>query len=780
MTTDIALSLGILGASTVLFVTEWIRPDVVGLLVLVALVLTGLISTEESISGFANPAVVTTWAVSILSAGLLRTGVAEWLGGLVLRLARRSETRLLSILTGAAAAVSAFVNNTGAAAMFLPVTVDVARRSGTPSSRLLLPMVYAVHFGGMLTLIGTSSNLVVAAFLPAAGFPPLGMFDFAPVALAILAAGIVYTVLLGRRLLPARGPAPSGTAPRSPHRAVDLYGLAERLAVIVIPEASPLVGRTIAESRIGQALGLNVLRVERPGGARRFADPGLILEGGDRLLVLGRLDAVSELSTRPMLLVENDAVPVDRLSAAGIVLAELDVSAGSEFAGRTLAELDPRRAFGLNVVALRRAGLLRTSSLRDVVLEPADALFVQGPPERLDALAGRPGYRRLDPAGALARDIVATLLSARVPEGSALAGRNLRDARLGAAFGISVLALRRRDEHILPAPDTVIEEGDLLVVQGRPVDLAVLRGLQALVVDRDARVELRDLEDGPFGVVEVMLSPHTGLAGRTLRQLRLREKYGVSVLAVWRGDRPYRSNLAELPLRFGDALLCHGPREAFEHLARDRDFVVLDLEVQETPRYGKAPVASLVMAAVVGSVVLGWLPITVASIAGVVALVLTRSLTMDEAYRSIEWRAVFLIAGMLPLGFAMERSGAAALLGRAVVDATGPLGPLGVLAGVTAFTLVINQFIPSAVTAVVMAPIALAAAGGMGVSPYPFVLGVAYAVASSFMTPVSHPANLLVMSPGGYRFSDYLRNGAPVSLLVLIVSVALLPLLFPF
>jgi di/tricarboxylate transporter len=277
-----------------------------------------------------------------------------------------------------------------------------------------------------------------------------------------------------------------------------------------------------------------------------------------------------------------------------------------------------------------------------------------------------------------------------------------------------------------------------------------------------------------------MLSPHTTLAGKTLRDLKFRERYGVSVLAIWRGDRSYRTGLGDIPLTYGDAFLCYGPREKFELLARDPEFVVLRLDVQEKPLVEKAPLAGVIMAGVVGAVLLGWLPIYVAAIAGASLMVLTRCLTMEEAYRSIEWQAVFLIAAMLPLGVAMQRTGAAELLAHSVVQAAGPYGPTAILAGIVLLTLVINQFIPSAVNAVVMTPIALATAAGLGISPYPFVMGIAYAAASSFMTPVSHPANVLVMSPGGYRFSDYMKNGLPITIIVFVVTVVLVPVMFPY
>ncbi|HRQ22128.1 MAG TPA: SLC13 family permease, partial [Anaerolineales bacterium] len=335
---------------------------------------------------------------------------------------------------------------------------------------------------------------------------------------------------------------------------------------------------------------------------------------------------------------------------------------------------------------------------------------------------------------------------------------------------------------VLPSFTVVNLRGGLRVatIGGRPQDIEVLKGLDGLQVDRRVDVSLEKLEEGAAQIVEVILSPYTQLAGKTLGELQFREKYGVSVLAIWRGDRPYRTNLAELQLNFGDALLCHGPLDKFELMAKDRDFVVLKHEVQEEPRMEKAWIAALVMLGVVGSVILLGLPISIAAITGCVLMVVTRCLTMEEAYASIDWRAVFLIAAMLPLGIAMQETGAAAFLAGFVIDSVGVYGPYAILAGLMLLSTVSTQVMPSAVVAVLMSPIALSTAANMGVSPYPFMMGVAYALAASFLSPVAHPANVLVMSPGGYRFGDYFKQGLPIVLIVILVSVPLLPVLFPF
>jgi len=771
MTTEIALALGILLLAIVFFVTEILRADLVALLVLVLLVIAGLVSPEESISGFSNPAVVTTWAVFILSAGLARTGVAVRLAEQLLRLAGSGEKRLLTVLMGSTAAVSAFVINVGVVAMFLPATLEIARRTGRSASRLLMPMVFGTTIGGMTVLIGTASNLVVVDFLREAGMPTPGLFDFTPVGIVILIVSIAYMLLVGHRLLPDRKtPSVDNIEPGRDYR--QHYELEERLAMITLPVDSPLAGKTLGESRFGRALGLNILSVLRSGGVRYIPGPDLKLEIGDQLLALGRLDVIDELSGKPIMVIDDETPDTSCLFSEQIGLAALDVSDDSLFNGKSLAELDVRKKYGVNLLALRRNDTVRRTNLRDITFQPGDRLLLRGPLDRLQFLHEHDGFCFLQDCDTEGYNLDERLLYLRIPEESSLAGSSLKDVRLANAYGISVLNIvRGGEEHYMPGPDTRLEQNDLLVVEGRTVDIDVLRGHQGLIVDRNPAVDLKELETGDLSVVEVMLSPHATLAGKTLRTLNFREKFGVSV---------HRTGLNDMPLQLGDALLCYGAREKFAVLARERDFVILNLGYQEKLHVEKAPLSGMIMVGVLAVVMLNWLPIYVAAIAGAIIMIITRCLSIEEAYRSIEWKAIFLIAAMLPMGLAMQKTGAAMLIAGTVIDLVGQFGPTAILAGLMTMTLIINQFIPSAVNAVVMTPIAIATAAGLGISPYPFVMGIAYSVAASFMTPVSHPANILIMSPGGYRFSDYLKNGLPLSLIVLIVSVLLLPLVFPY
>lgn len=783
MTLDIALTFGVLLLAIIFFITEILRPDLVALIVLVMMVVFGLVSPGDALAGFSNPAVVAIWAMFILSSGLARTGVASYLGNLVMRVAGETERRLLTVLMTSSAVLSGFMNNIGVAAMFLPVTIDIARRTKRVASRLLIPMAYGSLLGGMLVLFGTSSNLVVSGFVENTGLPPLGIFDFTPIGVAIFVVVLIYINILGHRFLPRRQ-SPQPVSPTQMPPAQDLqslYGLEERLAMLVLPDDTLLAGKTLAESRISKALGLNILSVKRKDGIRQAPDAHLVLEGGDQLLALGRLDQIEKIIRSPMFTIEREVPTISRLISENIGLAEIHISEHSEFKGKTLVSAGFRQKFGVNVLANRRRDLIRRTNLQNMELEAGDILLIEGQLDKLESLSNQPGFRILSLDELRDYHLEDRLLFIDIPEGSALAGQTLAEAKLGSAYGITVLdIIRTGQEWLFPEPVMRLEAGDQLIVSGHPTDIEVLNGLQKIQVDKDVKFNLHDMENGSLSFVEVILSPYTSLVGKTLKQIRFREKYNVSVLAIWHGDRPYRTGLQDLPLQYGDAFLCYGTREGFELLAKERDYIVLRQDVQEKPRLKKAPIAGLIMLAVVAVVIAGWLPISIAAIAGSALMVLTRCLTMEEAHKSIDWKSIFLIAAMMPLGFAMRDSGAAQFLANGVVQIAGPYGNLAILGGLMLLTLLINPFIPAVVNAVIMTPIGLATAASLGVSPYPFVMGIAYMVAACFMTPVSHPANLLVMSPGGYRFTDYLKNGIPIAILALLVSLLLIPLIFPF
>lgn len=791
LTFDIALVLIILAAAFVLFVTEWLRMDVVALLVLGTLAVTGLVTPEQSLEGFANPAVVTVWAMFMLSAGLTQTGVAQVIGQQTLRLAGRGEVRMVVVIMITAGVMSAFMNNIGVAALMLPVVLDIARRTGVAPSRLLMPLAYGTLLGGLTTLIGTPPNLIVSEILREADLQPFRLFDFTPVGGAVMLAGVAFVALVARRWLPQRDPATETSAdPGAQAEQADgpegPYALHERTALLQVGADSPLVGVTLEESRLGTATGLNVLAVERNGKHHPAPDPGFVLDAGDRLMVEGRLDRFADLRAWRQVVVEDDNLGPERLVSESFDLAEFEIPAGSYLVGQTLGEVAFRQRHHAFVVALVRGADVRRGLLADERLQAGDRLLIEGNRDRIDALREAALLQATEPVdrAELTRRyrLEHRLVTVRFPDGSPLVGRSVTESRLGDALGFGVIAILRGETRLLwPGSDVRLKAGDRLVASGRPEDLQVFYGLQSLKVEQAAEggAELSALRSDRVGLVEATLSPRSRLAGKTLRQSAFRARFGLQAVAVLRAGRAHRSDLRDLELRFGDLLLLQGPREKAALLAHEPDLLVLTKAFGRQHDTKCAPLAALIMIAVLVPVLFGWLPIAVTAVIGAALMVTTGCLSMEEAYRAVEWRAIFLIAGMLPLGTAMQDSGAAALVAEGTVELASSVGPWGVIVGLYLITAMATMIIPTAALVVLVGPIAIKAAADMGISPHAVIMAVAIAASASFTSPISHPANLLVMGPGGYRFSDYIKVGVPLTIVIAVVALLLLPWFWP-
>jgi len=598
MSDSTLMTLALLTVAMILMVTEWLRADLVALLLALSLAVTGIITPQEAFSGFSRSAVITILAIFILTQGLYRTGVTRRIGGGLYWLTRDRPTRLLLLTMVIGAGLSLFMNNLAAAALLMPAVMDAARRARVNPSRLLMPLSFGVVLGGAATLL-TTSNILVSAVLRDQGLPPFGLLDFLPVGLPMAAAGVLYLLFIGRRLLPTVDTVGQfADVPGTPNGLAEVYALDERLSEVEIPPGSPLAGKSLAASRIGERLGLSILAVRRNGQPLRLAPgPEQVIRAGDSLLVAGR-------------------------------------------------------------------------------------------PERVQQL---------------------------------------------------------------------VEMGGRLVHANS--------GAHGLATER-------------VTLLEAIPAPRGAAVGRTLKELRFREKYGLSVVALWRGGRPYRTDVGDMSLQFGDALLVYGPRERVALLHGDPDFLVLT-EPEVPPRARKGWLAVGIMALTLLVAAFNLMPIAEATMLGALGMVLVGCLTMDEAYRSIEWRSVFLIAGMLPTSIALTQSGATAWLGGLVVSALARWGPVTLAGGMFLLAAGLTQVLSGQVTAVVVAPVAIAAAQQVGADPRALAMATALGCSMSFMTPTSHPVNLFVMGPGGYRFRDFLRVGLPLTLLELGVVLVVLPLFWP-
>lgn len=783
MTPDIILVLLILGCALILFVTEIIPMDVVSLLVLGTLAATGLVSPNQAISGFGNAAVITVWAMFILSEGMARTGIASLLGRQVMNIAGTREATLVVVVMLTSGGLSFFMSNIGVAALMLPVVMNICRRAEVSPSRILMPMAFGTLLGGLTTLFGTPPNLLISASLEEYGYEPFGLFDYLPVGAGAVIVGIIFTALFGRRLLPAqtRG---AKSAPKSQRNLRAHYGLQRGLFGIKIPNQTHLVGKTLAESRINTAAGMMVIALERDNQIETLPPRTRRLNAGDKLLVQGRTDRFNQLRRLSALAIERESAVLQEMISTRTRLAEVTISNDSYLVKQTIGSADIRRRLGVEVRAIRRKDKIRRRNLTRTPLRAGDRILLQGRPEDIDALSGFADFAKISDTtdDALSKDyeLHDHTFVVRVPQESGLAETTLADTSLTSAFDFRVLTIFRDGElHIMPNPSDTIHDGDLLLLQGRPDDLNELRGLQELEIDDTIPPNLNVFEADRLATVEVTLAPRSKLVGQSVADINFRERSGLELGAIWRAGRVIRDELRRETLQFGDALLLIGPHQKLALLSEEPDLLVMTPIIVTETDTKRAPLAVLIMFGVVLSVVTGWLPIAIASILGATLMILTGCLNMEQAYRAIDWRAVFLIAGMLPLGIAMQASGTAEYLANTAMQLLGAGGPWIIIAGLYLVTAAATMVVPTAALVVLMAPIVISTCNDLGIAPQTAMMAVAMAASASFTSPISHPANILIMGPGGYRFSDYIKLGGPLTLIVFVAVMILLPIFWP-
>lgn len=782
MTLDIAIVLIILGISLILFISEVIRMDLVALLVLGALALTGLVTAEEAFDGFSNGAVITVWAMFILSEGLTRTGIADIIGRQVMKLGGRREFSMILVIMITGAVLSAFMNNIGVAALMLPVVVDVARRTRIPASRLLMPLAYSTLLGGLMTMIGTPPNLLISESLKRFGFEPFKLFDFTPIGGAVMAVGVIFVAFFGRFLLPKQIAEHGKHVSQRSLRAQ--YKLHERTFMMRVPTNSILVGKTLAESRIGTSTGLIILALVRQGRSEPLPSRQTVLRGGDGILVQGRVDQFRELRRWSDLVIEREAPVLKSMVASKIAYAEVTISDTSPLVSELVRHAAFRTRFNVSVVGLRRRNQYRLTNLAYVPLRKGERVLVQG---EIDAVAQLEKFSDFTDVGLLKGERLdeqyrtdERMFVVRLPKESDLAGASLKKSRLPDVFDFRIVAIFRDSAlTVMPRGDEILIGGDLLLIEGQPSDLDVLRGLQDFEIETSVPANLGAFESERLTLMDATLDPRSTLAGLTVGELNFRERYGIELAGIWREGEMVGTDIADERLQIGDALLLLGPRERLQLLSTDSDFLILTPLGQKPPDTRRAPLAAFIMLAVVVSVMMGKAPISVAAVVGGSIMVLTGCLNMEQAYRAIDWRAIFLIAGMLPLGTAMADSGAATYLAGQVMTLLGDAGPWPVIMGLYVLTAMATMIIPTAALVVLMAPIVLSAMGDMGLRPETAMMAVAMAASASFTSPISHPANILVMGPGGYRFIDYLKVGVPLTIVVFITVMVLLPILWP-
>ena len=776
MTVEIALLFSLLAVMVALFLTEKLPVDLTAFCGLVVLIFAGYVKPEEAFAGFASNAVITMLSVFFVSAALQYTGVANAMGARIHKVVGSREIPLMVAIMLVAGVLSAFMNNIAAAAVLMPAIASLARQAGVSPSRLMMPLAFGSILGGTMTLVGTPPNLLTTQVLTEKNLEPFALFDFAPFGLALLGLGVLFMITLGRRLLPAS----AGMAETERADLASVYSLEERLFTLTVPEGSPLDGKPLGQAGLDRVLGVQVVAIERDGKARPAPGADETLQTGDRLVVEGkRPDLEKRLALQGLQMGRPGATTLSHAvtSFGGVVVRLRD---GSPLLGRTLRELGFRKRLHVAVAEIWRAGERVEGPLAGVALAAGDEVLALGETHWIDALAARADVDVMQEGPDATTRLEGKLFVLDVPEGSRLADTTIAESDLRAQFDLSVVGIARGgDTNLVISPRDVIKAGDRLMVTGQSAQIYQLLNMGQVEVGGD--VPQGTLESEDVGLVEAVVAPRSAAARQTLRDLDFRQRYGLRALALWRNGEPLRDDLSNVRLRLGDGLLLQGPREKIPLLETDPDFVVLTNGAAQGPhRPAKAFIALGALLIMVLLVVTGLFPIQVAAFTAATLVVLLGALKMEEAYRAVEWRAVFLVAAILPVGAAMERTGAAELLATTVSGVAGAMGPHAVLAALMVLSSLLSQGLDGAPTVVILGPVVVSTAQRLGLSPYPLMMGVGLAASAAFMTPFSHKANLLVMGAGGYRAVDYLKVGAPLTVAVLVVLELMIPLLLPF
>ncbi len=592
----IYLTLGVLIVALIAFVAEWLPVDLTALSVAVVLMLVGLVTPDEGVSGFSNSATITVMAMFILSSGITRTGVIQTVRDWLVNWGGKNPSRQIFALGIIVGPISAFINNTAVVAIFLPIVEDWCKKQKISVSKLLMPLSFVTVLAGMITLIGTSTNIVASGISKKLGYGEFHLFQFTLLGIITFGVGLVYLAIAAPRILPDRKPVEGELLAEN-------YGLKDYLTEVIIPPTSSLIGRS------------------------------------------------------------------------------------------------------------------------------------------------------------------------------------LRDSGLQRKFDIDILELVRNKVH-LPQPfvDKVLQAGDILIVRSSREDLLKIRDERGIEILPDVQFQNENLTEaissGEEKIAEVMILSNSRLIGSTLKDLRFRQRYNATVLAVRRGAETLKGRLGKIPLRFGDLLLVQGPKQSFLGLQTTRELLVLEEKDVENLRRDKAWIALTITLGVIVIAALNWAPILVTSLAGVILMVITGCLKPGEVYGSVRWDIIFLLAGLIPLGIAMDNSGTTAWMAKYLVGAGGNLSGYWILLFFYLITSFLTEILSNNAAVVLMIPVAVEVAKTLGLNPYAFMFAVTFAASNSYLTPIGYQTNTMVYAPGGYKFLDFTRLGLPLNIILSIITPWLIILIY--
>ncbi len=598
MTIDQWFTIGIKIVAVILFITEWLSVDLVGLVIISLLIISGVLTPIDAVGGFSNSATITIMAMYGLSAAILNTGQLVNVGNYLSKVLVKNRTKGLLLIMIFAGVISAFINNTPVVAVFIPIILSASAKAKISASKILMPLSFASMFGGLCTLIGTSTNILVSGIAETEGLAPFGMFEMAPVGIFLFGAGVLYLLFVGNKLIPAR---------TAPNQLTKKYDMGNYLTDIRILPGASSIGKTISQSPIKTNLKIDIIGFRRK--EEHFSEPNYstIIESGDILRLSCDFKQISAIQQREGVeIIKENIISDEELKTKNITLAEALVTPGSELQGKTISQTKFKHQFGAVVLAIRsRKGIFNTRLMR-TVLNPGDILLLRG-----------------DKA---------------------------------------IFAEYKSRAHVIENPFIIISEKEEKIKVNKR-NMFIVFSILALVV----------------------LLPSFNI-----------------------------------------------------------------------------------------------FPILASSIMGVSALVLFRTITMAQLYKAINWNVIFLLAGTISLGIAIEKTGTAQLMAENILLFFGSWGPIALVSILYFVTMILTSLISNSASAVLLTPIAISMADTMGVDAKPFLFAIMFAASASFMTPVGYQTNTMIYAAGNYKFFDFFRVGAPLNLLFWILSTILIPLFYKF
>ena len=588
----IFLTLAVVVAALICFITEVLPVDITALCVAVVLIVLGLVTPDEGIAGFGNSATITVMAMFILSAGISRTGVIQVFRDLLLRWGGKSITRQILVMGLLVGPISGFINNTAVVAIFLPIVEEWCNKRGISPSKLLMPLSFVTILGGMITLIGTSTNVLASGISEELGYGQFHLFQFTQLGIITFLIGLAYLAFIAPRLLPNRKNLDNDLVSEG-------YGLEDYVTEVVVTPDSKLIGKSFRSAQSQRNFQVDVLEIIR--GKERLPQPATsrTIRGGDILLVRGKTENVLKIKTEQ---------------------------------------------------------------------------------------------------------------------------------------GLDIL------------PDVKFNQKNLAT----------------------------ELNSSSEGVAEVLILSNSRLIGTTLKDVRFRQRYNLTVLAIRRGEELIRDRLGKVQLRFGDLLLVQGAKQSLLGLQTTRELLVIEQKEPDAIRYDKAWIAIAIILGVILLAAFDIIPILVSALIGVVLMIVTGVLKPGELYSAVRWDVIFLLAGLIPLGTAMENSGATKWLADNLMLLGGNFSGYSIVLFFFVVTSLLTEILSNNASVVLLIPIAAEVAKSLNLNPIALMFAVTFAASNSFMTPIGYQTNTMVYSPGGYKFSDFFRVGAPLNIIMAIVTPLLI------